>query len=310
MELPGAACGDPPSASLDVGGTEGVYEPGVDPSVPCASGNPCVCCLEWTTTNLVGGYPVDIYIEVTECFIKARASINDGMGGIVAEWSSAETPFADPGNLSGFKCNGDSGGLSVTLIMQRLDDPSSTFTLTLLACGASPCPDDWPSMEVSVFKAGYTGTGGGNIVWLDKTWTPLEVENGVTKTVCPTDYAIIPGPSPSHHWRFSASPTPVQAGGLKLNRSYDTGFNFAFAQVILTTGFDTNSLYAFGLNFNNSSVAQSTSRIFSNQPLTGITFTDLTHATPGNYLITPAFFGSHTTGFGLTYTWAKGAGWP
>lgn len=166
--------------------------------------------------------------------------------------------------------------------------------LPQLAPAVSSCPGGDPEVLLTVFDADYAG---GNMQWCGETWTPAEIQAGTTKTVCPTSYT--PGGA-SAYW-----------GAVNLKLFAQIVGPYAIHQVIFSSGFDTAGLQGFGLWAQESMLAKTTSAFQgASGALTNIVFSAATHGTPGSNFIRDAHFGSHTTGFGVTYTWAKGPGWP
>jgi hypothetical protein len=265
--------------------------------------------LEWVTGNIVDGNSVNFYVEVTECFIYARAWVDDGMGGVLAEWSAAQTPYANPGNLDGFECT--DGALIVDLEMLRIDDPASSFTLSLTAC-ASICANDWPEIVASIWDA-EQDYAGGDVTWGGETWTTAEINNAtpVQKILCPTAYAL----------GYSVA-TTISGLQNKVWTHQWSGSDILLQRFILMTGFTFAPTLCLGHGGGNRlSIENNTdSVIFGGNCVTSWTTTNISQAalglittlagpTTANYQIPNEFFSTIVLG-GLTYAWERGLGWP
>jgi hypothetical protein len=198
----------------------------------------------------------------------------------------------------------------------------------LAFCDSNPCD---PNPEMLCTVTGAAGT----IDWLGQQWV-LPGDSGEEKSVCPTNYLKIkstytyPGyPPPAvygpiryaiHNWVHD-----VNSGNrLSLDREYNAGpFTYAGAPSNLNNR--VNLWAQGGNNFNALRVnGDADSKHFINffspapfpVPITytyvyATTINKILGETPGyynDYNLKPAWFGSHTIA-GITYAWAKGAGW-
>ena len=179
--------------------------------------------------------------------------------------------------------------------------PSSSSSSSGL--GASSCSGGDPEMLVTV-----TGAAG-SINWLGETWN-LPGDSGLEKTVCPTTYFLIKGTAftgtyyyARHRWRFGTG------NELDLYIRYQVGL----------FGSNWYRLTNFNwLTVKNSKDVRSFSGVAPSRPVPP-TFTFTGYSNINNilgvgppyydtYTLTNEFFGSHTIS-GITYSWAKGAGW-
>lgn len=172
----------------------------------------------------------------------------------------------------------------------------------------NPC---YPDPEMLVTVTGASGT----INWCGQTWN-LPADSGVTKTVCPTGYlqtkyyqgappASYPNWVAFHSWFYGTSlqlsravKTSNRVGGYKRDAG-NNGNNLRFKS--------TRDLFVFGGPYATARPAPITYTNTYYSSLSIISGVNPPQYT--DYLITDDFFGSHTIG-GVTYTWAKGNGWP
>lgn len=164
------------------------------------------------------------------------------------------------------------------------------------------CPNDWPSMLLTV-----TGTSG-TVTWCGETWT-LPADSGQTREVCPTDYTdkttnLSSGLWRSVWWRYDTTNRQLRQtrrvyfSGGTFPTQYTTGMNAnrdtQYLQV--KTDKDKFDITASGTNTTHNTL--SVLNINSGTKL----------PTYSNVVIHDGYFGSYTTS-GITYTWAKGSGW-
>lgn len=128
MELPGAACGDPAASSCALSAS-GQASAG-------SSSSTCYCVLTWSEVSLCGGNTVNFKVVVTDCLVFASAWIGSEASPTVL-WTDV---LYNHDVTTEFSCS--DGGLNATFTMERADDPSSTFTLTITA----GCPEPIPNM--------------------------------------------------------------------------------------------------------------------------------------------------------------------
>jgi len=156
-------------------------------------------------------------------------------------------------------------------------------------CTPNFCGGD-PSMAVSVVGAS------GTINWLGETWN-LPVDSGVEKCVCPTTYmqqkastgGVVGNSHAIHEWIFNT----VSYQTLNLHRYFGGSPLNGWSNILRVVG---------GPNYDwegQGGVVYSGLGLIIGQPA----------PTYSDYLITGAFFSSHTIS-GITYTWAKGTDWP
>ena len=207
----------------------------------------------------------------------------------------------DPNNPNKFPLQKD----PVTGHLTRQDCPDTK---------GNPCDPD-PEMLCTV--TGASGT----INWVGETWV-LPGDSGVEKSVCPTTHTIgrgfrnagvgsYPNYYANHGWRFGDS--------LVLERSYNV-LNFG-TWYRAQTNYEANKNFIRvdpsaavidqQNNFNYSGGALPIPPTFFSTPDNSLGVLGPSYAAPyyANYVIPDGFFASYTTG-GITYTWARGAGWP
>lgn len=186
-------------------------------------------------------------------------------------------------------------------------------------CAGNPCDPD-PEMLLTV-----TGTSG-TINWCGQTWV-LPGDSGVEKSVCPTFYAKVKAQSTIttfqiqriayERWRHDTTGTPN--GLLRLSRFYGAngapgtgGFGSAINDARLRP-----SGGSLAYNYRKQTwlwgPTWPTRYSFFTVTNTGLGLTEGATAafaryTNNDYLILDSFFGSHVIG-GVTYSWARGAGW-
>jgi hypothetical protein len=183
-------------------------------------------------------------------------------------------------------------------------------------CAGNPC-DPKPEMLCTV--TGATGT----INWLGETWT-LPGDSGTQKSVCPHTWYCAKSNWGDNEcvWKYRNPILTSPSGDLHLRHYYEEGacascttggyvtYLDSMQQLIQirTSGqaiaFDNASAYGeptgggppvWSYNYNTSQM--------------GILAADRWALTRNNYNLSNfSYFGSHTIG-GITYAWAKGAGW-
>lgn len=171
----------------------------------------------------------------------------------------------------------------------------------------SSCVGGDPEMLVTV--SGASGT----IVFCGETWN-LPGDSGQQKTVCPTTYLKSTstytspvGTAAQHVWKFTGTATPV-SGGLKLQRaaratpSPNYTNRVQGVSISPTSGFYSRQAWFSGTTgftyINN-----------ANTPKPSVVNVVKPSSLSGGYDLNDAFFGSATIS-GITYSWAKGNGWP
>ena len=178
-------------------------------------------------------------------------------------------------------------------------------------CGALNGFDPPPDIIVTV-----TGPDGSGIIsWCGEDWNLDEPgsESGVQKRVCPISYDQVGGPEVStmslyttfvgdHYWRYGTD--------LSLYRHAEIrgAPPFPFKNKKHTNKVSINGVYDYlyeAVQWQNP-----TPSVTSTFASTGLGFmTNYFGVGSGNSLIGPAMIGNITDA-GITYTWAKGNGWP
>jgi hypothetical protein len=171
-------------------------------------------------------------------------------------------------------------------------------------------------------KCTVTGASG-TITWAGQTWN-LPADSGLTKTICPDFYQEFRSENfnqfrASHRWRAGGA----ISNQLDMNRqAYYRWYTFfgSFATWISARNFlnvhgDRDQQRFAGNKRPNVSVT-STNTTFNvlnqiiGEPVALYATTGApTGTAPPDYFMTAAFFGTHIIS-GITYSWAKGAGWP
>jgi hypothetical protein len=186
------------------------------------------------------------------------------------------------------------------------------------------CPDPsepgtvaGPSVVLSV--SGPSGT----INWCGKTWN-LPGDNNVTKPVCPTSYSRLQSTRYSgsqyyakHEWQAPSADLWLVMAFRVIDYGYawygSAGFNYMrvnpFASTSPLASQRALALWALTVSTPKAApVGPACCASFTQDYLTGVT--PSLGAKPSYYqYIQDWMFGSHTAG-GVTYTWARGNGWP
>lgn len=162
-----------------------------------------------------------------------------------------------------------------------------------------------PDPEVLATVTGTTGT----INWCGETWV-LPGDSGVEKIICPTSYAhytqytSIYSQQALHSWKYVQTLSLLD---LTLRRDFNVGSPLLLDKY--------NRISLDGSNWGIKRVTQfspGSPTSYFNTTVVPTTFAfPLGDAMPtlANYDITDNFFFSHTIG-GVTYSWARGLGWP
>jgi len=204
-------------------------------------------------------------------------------------------------------------------VFEAIDGPMVMFPCAGEPAPVNPCD---PSPEILLTVTGSSGT----VNWCGQTWT-LPADSGVEKSACPTTYTTRQSTNTSiattlrawvasNTWAAGTSNTVLNLGRQYRMLSYLTGGslkkrssqNDLYIRVGTGAGFAFNlvSAYFYPAKSTARPVVATGSYVWSSaiNLLNGIS----DQATYSDYIITDAWFGSHTTG-GITYAWAKGAGW-
>jgi len=202
--------------------------------------------------------------------------------------------------------SGDRAGLA-----EAIDGPVAFFFCANDPAPVNPCGPD-PEMLLTV--TGASGT----VNWCGQTWN-LPADSGVEKSACPGSHGIVQtsGLTPystftywlAHEtWKYTAATST----NLVLINQYRVVGSLGGTSYLLSGC--TQSIGVQGTLSNQvflgSGSARPVAPLFTSRT-TGINPVLLSgQAAPtySNYKIPDGFFGSHTAG-GITYTWAKGAGW-
>lgn len=169
----------------------------------------------------------------------------------------------------------------------QADDGKKVF-FPFGVCDDNPCT---PDPEILCTVTGASGT----INWCGETWN-LPADSGVEKSVCPTTYITNQAAQvASNRWEYT--------NDLNLKRKW-----------YITSSASTEELNFLQLTYSlkdqhfrrRASTAASWNTTSFYQDL-NIIFGEA-FPTYSDYLITDGYFGTHTAA-GITYTWARGAGW-
>lgn len=228
--------------------------------------------------------------------------------------------------------------------MGTLKKDATTKNLTknpaghLVRCGGNPCAPD-PEMLLTV-----TGAAG-TITWCGETWV-LPGDSGVEKSVCPTTYgkqrgtnttiqyySYISGTWQATHWwnhlgslsmkrqavTFKYNTSPSLGGSVLGYRRPGFGYgplgNYNRLQVKdggVFTAIDYNWFFGAVTPVSVRPVATTYNAYLSGTLYTNSIALIMNIVAPeqaaNSYELIDGFFGSHTNA-GITYSWAKGAGW-
>ena len=129
------------------------------------------------------------------------------------------------------------------------------------------------------------------ITWVGEAWD-ISTDSGLQKTVCPTTY-------------FTHNTSPLSFGHFWRKSSYELRFS-------------RGAIGTYGRHFivvsdgdNGGFVASDWRSIYGlNNSTIGIMNTSSPFAASSDYLIPAAWLTGSVTGFGITYAWSKGNGWP
>ena len=176
---------------------------------------------------------------------------------------------------------------------------------------ASTCVSEDPELLVTV--SGASGT----INWVGETWN-LPADSGVQKTVCPTSYYLRQGLTTTGSYQKAYGDHWWLNNGLALIRGYAVIRNVTGPWYPLFAGhvwLNWITLQGVATDYVKPTFISGTSRPLvptaapSVYPAELGLITTLANASYSDYKITDDYFGSHVIS-GVTYTWAKGNGWP
>jgi hypothetical protein len=155
-------------------------------------------------------------------------------------------------------------------------------------------------MQVTV--TGASGT----ITWCGLTWN-LPGDSGLTQCLCPTTYRLQSQPTPSYSgWhRWDGGGTPNTA--LQLYRRFYT--YTSGGSTYRNPSFNRNTLWVHG---DRDQVSWNTGLTRNTQysDISKVLYPTVGRPTENDYQITNDFFGTHTDGSSITFTWSKGNNWP
>ena len=187
-------------------------------------------------------------------------------------------------------------------------------------CASNPCD---PNPEMLCTVTGASGT----ITWVGETWN-LPGDSGVEKSVCPDHYrkerlstrttCPPPGGNAYHHWKKGTSfayPTLGVSRTIYTKAIFGSLFDLRKNEAV---HFEDGAGHKYDTYYWTGNVSCGTANPYTAFPAgstlyyssVGVLLTGVEPfwSAPG-YLIRDAAFGSHVQG-GITYTWARGAGWP
>jgi hypothetical protein len=276
------------------------------------------CCCEYSVAGqaLPGGGTLDFTGKMVRDLFFFTISVNASTAGTFSlPWQTVEALWSNCCGQMQQDC-GHSAGPTLCVEPQTYtvcaDDNDEVTVNMEVYPFCTDCVDNDPEICLTVFDADYAG---GNINWAGLVWTPAEVQAGATKTACPTSYTKTTFPqTPSgsgavHRWAWSTGGGPdlmvgrsvsVSAFGSLIQRN-NTARLFGFGSPYSINYYiDTG----FGPPITGTSGGFSATSPFAPPSVKGVAFPSV-----GAYLVTDAFFGSHTIS-GVTYTWERGRGWP